>query len=360
MKIHVKIWACLALVVVGKEPRLVTWWPLRDTCRELSARLPRTPASVAVSPLFREWGFSDDLWKRLQCFLPRLPGVAYLHDCRGKRDQVCSTVAPLRARGLVVSGVGRWQRRLLDECAESRHALVSIEPAAAHRGGCPVVRPGLDFAVPYPTHLRAQSDDALRAHMARVDNATRSVLVACLVGLHDHGHSAPFRTLVHDSCARGADDCVATQHQGRLNMTDAAILKTYMRSDFCLHPDGDTYTRQGWFDSLLCGCIPVFFADCRHGFAGFFHEHVYSPFIPTYNRTGFGPGDWAVVLNATEVELDPDYLLRELRAVPLDTRRAMRTAILEFLPNLQYSEAPLHDFADAADIYRATHWQSRS
>ncbi|GAB2230012.1 hypothetical protein Droror1_Dr00014268 [Drosera rotundifolia] len=39
----------------------------------------------------------------------------------------------------------------------------------------------------------------------------------------------------------------------------SSIMKMFQSSLFCLQPQGDSYTRRSAFDSMLAGCIPVFF-----------------------------------------------------------------------------------------------------
>jgi hypothetical protein len=37
------------------------------------------------------------------------------------------------------------------------------------------------------------------------------------------------------------------------------VLSAFMDADFCLQPGGDTPTRRIAFDSMIAGCIPIFF-----------------------------------------------------------------------------------------------------
>jgi hypothetical protein len=37
------------------------------------------------------------------------------------------------------------------------------------------------------------------------------------------------------------------------------VLSAFMDADFCLQPRGDTPTRRSAFDSMIAGCIPIFF-----------------------------------------------------------------------------------------------------
>jgi hypothetical protein len=94
-------------------------------------------------------------------------------------------------------------------------------------------------------------------------------------------------------------------------------------------------TRQGIFDSLFCGCIPVFFADCLSKQLAY--ETMYDPFLPQFSRTRFGAGPWAVPLNATAIMQHPKLLIEQLGAISQATRQQMRSTITALLPLLHYS-----------------------
>ena len=73
-----------------------------------------------------------------------------------------------------------------------------------------------------------------------------------------------------------------------------------------------------------------------------FYERVYAPFLPAYNRTAYGPGDWAVVVNASA----PISLLAStLRRIDADTVRRMQRRIVDISPGIQYVERPFNPFA---------------
>ena len=99
-------------------------------------------------------------------------------------------------------------------------------------------------------------------HQAYTVSNTRDILVSYAGG--SHGLHSGLRRGILEWCAESSDseckvhDCT----QKGVCVNNFAILATYARSVFCLQPDGDTPTRQGWFDALLSGCIPVFFSTC--------------------------------------------------------------------------------------------------
>ncbi|XVF65346.1 hypothetical protein PTKIN_Ptkin09bG0240700 [Pterospermum kingtungense] len=64
------------------------------------------------------------------------------------------------------------------------------------------------------------------------------------------------------------DQCLASKNQcklmdckyGATNCDNPVnVMRVFRSSIFCLQPPGDSYTRRSIFDSILAGCIPVFF-----------------------------------------------------------------------------------------------------
>lgn len=246
----------------------------------------------------------------------------------------------------------------------SQRAIVSIESQYEDAGigdsYCPVLLSSpCSIAVPYPTHVHATSDEAMVAHLQHVAKSPRYWLAS--YGGGSHGQQIPLRDAIQRDCAEAeASSCHSIQRPPAMRVFGqdcqnasrhyAVWHEAYLHSDFCLMPPGDTVTRQGWFDALLAGCVPVFFASCvRPALA---YETMYSPFLPRHERSRYGPGPWAVLLNASAVISSPGYLLEMLRSIPKSTIGGMRRTILQHLPGLQYSAAPLAMHRDAQTIFR--------
>jgi hypothetical protein len=123
---------------------------------------------------------------------------------------------------------------------------------------------------------------------------------------------------------------------------EAAVLE-FTGAVFCLQPPGDTPTRRSVFDSLLAGCIPVFFTNLT--------AHMqYAPF-------GFLPPD----PDLYSVTLAPSFLASngsaanffdELLRVPdSHVRQMQRTIVDDILPRIVYRDPSSADagFDDALD-----------
>lgn len=134
---------------------------------------------------------------------------------------------------------------------------------------------------------KASSTTAMAEHQAYTVSNTRDILVSYAGG--SHGLHSGLRRGILEWCAESSDseckvhDC--TQKGDCVN--NFAILATYARSVFCLQPDGDTPTRQGWFDALLSGCIPVFFSTCLRPVKA--NSNLYNNTLPRLNLgSGWG------------------------------------------------------------------------
>lgn len=214
------------------------------------------------------------------------------------------------------------------------------------------------LVVPYPTYYHAMSDTNIDAHLTAVRLSSRTSLVAYMAG--NHGRQVSLRAQLAQQCESHHPECIhvrdPTDHHNATNQVQPSkvnvtlIHESYARSIFCLQPGGDSFTRQGIFDALQCGCIPVFFATCPY--AG--HERAYYPFVPAFNRTEFGAGDWAVMLNSSDVSARPHSWFESLEGISAEKRENMQANIRTFLPRTQYARpmARLRRYTDATAVIR--------
>ena len=100
-------------------------------------------------------------------------------------------------------------------------------------------------------------------------------------------------------------------------------------------PQGDCPTRGAIFDALCALCIPVFFSSCVPG-GDLAYELMYHPFLPRHERTSWGVGDWAVVLNMNDAH--SDALEQGLRNISSDAKRALRERISQLVPRIQFAD----------------------
>jgi hypothetical protein len=120
------------------------------------------------------------------------------------------------------------------------------------------------IGVPYPSFFHALRKEGASGTVPWASSATRNIL-ATFIGEAVHGQVAmPLRMSIVASCRTRPKDCFvasANKFRGQLE----SIIEAYQRSIFCLQPPGDTATRRGIFDAIMCGCIPVLFSPDQLG-----------------------------------------------------------------------------------------------
>lgn len=220
----------------------------------------------------------------------------------------------------------------------------SCDPQVCYR----MRRANKSIAVPYPTMFRATGQASIDAHlrwMQGLNQGGREYVFSYVGGVH--GEHPYLRLQLHKECAASSAckhlPCVGTDlaREYGWNALDQKTCKTDHRaiqlalqvSDFCLQPDGDSPSRQGIFDSILSGCIPVFFSTCIY--PDLFIENVYHLFLPAFSRTAYGAGDWSVMLNASAIYGGAN-VGEMLRAIPQSEVQRMKARLIELAPRIQY------------------------
>ncbi|CAN4105504.1 unnamed protein product [Withania somnifera] len=128
-------------------------------------------------------------------------------------------------------------------------------------------------------------------------------------------------------CGHGPSKC----HKPR------EVFKVMMRSSFCLQVLGDSYTRRSTFDSMLAGCIPVFFS--KHT-----AYSQYQWFLPS------DPTTYSIY-----IDLERNYNIRieeELLKIPMEEVERKRRTVIELIPTLTYAHpnSTSYGFRDAVDV----------
>jgi len=286
----------------------------------------------------------------------------------------------------------------LTEEARNRLTVLTFESLSRHANrSCFVLRDDArssqSISVPYPTSFHPTSEAAFDRHLEWVHRSTRPHLAVLYASLHGKGpDGSELRTAIDLSCLEdsscvnllyrrhysttprasrnggpyldgtgtggitllGGDDGDgrkdahvseafadrlanrAVTSEEDMELSNGEVHAELRDSIFCLEPQGDTPMRSQVFECLLCGTIPVFFSSCARPDLVF--ERIYEPFLPPYERTAFGPGLWAVVLDSERAMSEPTYVMDALRAIALNTTAiaAMRKVITAAMPRLVY------------------------
>ncbi|KAI7989904.1 putative xyloglucan galactosyltransferase GT19 [Camellia lanceoleosa] len=120
------------------------------------------------------------------------------------------------------------------------------------------------------------------------------------------------------------------------------FMRPMLKSSFCLQPPGDTPTRRSTFDSIVAGCIPVFFEDqsAKSQYGWHLPEEQY--------------GEFSVFIPKEDVVFKGLRVLDVLMSIPRGEVRRMRDNVLEMMPRVMYrkhgSSLALKNKKDAFDI----------
>uniref|UniRef100_A0A7C8YGS9 hydroxymethylglutaryl-CoA reductase (NADPH) n=1 Tax=Opuntia streptacantha TaxID=393608 RepID=A0A7C8YGS9_OPUST len=221
---------------------------------------------------------------------------------------------------------GNWGTKLLELPVSKNMTVLAIESSPYGQN---------DFAIPYPTHFHPWSDSEVVEWQGRVRKEKRQYLFAFSGAPRRHASGIRgeiIRQCKHSSRCKSLG-CVRNDLCNRPDN----VIKMFMKSDFCLQPAGDSYTRRSTFDSILAGCIPVFFHP------GSAYVQYLWHFPKNYTKYSvFIPMD-AIKNRSATVE-------GVLSRIPEEDVIAMREEVIRLIPRIIYAQRKLEKFEDAFDI----------
>ncbi|KAK9983183.1 hypothetical protein SO802_032708 [Lithocarpus litseifolius] len=195
-----------------------------------------------------------------------------------------------------------------------------------------------DIGVPYPTGFHPRSDSDVAEWQSFVRNRRRTSLF-CFAGATRGAIRNDFRGLLLTQCRNANDTCTVVDCGGsKCSNGTSAILETFLRSDFCLQPRGDSFTRRSIFDCMVAGSIPVFFWK-RTAY------YQYEWFLPGEPESYSVFIDRNAVINGTLVE-------HVLKRYSKEEVRKMREKVIDYIPKLVYAKPQegLETVKDAFDV----------
>ncbi|OAY48536.2 xyloglucan galactosyltransferase XLT2 [Manihot esculenta] len=195
-----------------------------------------------------------------------------------------------------------------------------------------------DVGVPYPTGFHPRSDgDVLQwQEFVRTRNRTK---LFCFAGAKRSGIKNDFRGLLLSHCQNESDSCrVVDCASTRCSNGTSAILETFLNSDFCLQPRGDSFTRRSIFDCMLAGSIPVLFWK-RTAY------YQYYWFLPGE------PESYSVFIHRNEVK-NGTSVRKVLESYSKEEVRKMREKVIDYIPKFVYARPHegLDSIKDAFDV----------
>ncbi|KAI4351868.1 hypothetical protein L6164_006173 [Bauhinia variegata] len=195
-----------------------------------------------------------------------------------------------------------------------------------------------DIGVPYPTGFHPRSDSDVVQWRSFVRERKRNTLF-CFAGAPRRAFKKDFRGVLLNQCRDASGSCrLVNCTGGRCSNGTSAILETFLDSDFCLQPRGDSFTRRSIFDCMVAGSIPVFFWK-RTAYA------QYEWFLPSE------PGSYSVYIDRNKVK-NGTSIKAVLESYSKEEVRKMREKVIEFIPKFVYAKPQdgLESINDAFDV----------
>ncbi|CAL0307227.1 unnamed protein product [Lupinus luteus] len=213
--------------------------------------------------------------------------------------------------------------------------------------------PWQEHAVPYPTSFHPPNLGLLESWVQRVQRSKRSAL-ALFVGGGGVSATPNIRRSIRSECDNSTSNStdVGGGYEKLCEVVDCSngvcehdplrFMKPMLQASFCLQPPGDTPTRRSTFDSIIAGCIPVFFEDLSA-------RSQYGWHLPDSEFDGF-----SVFIAKEDVVFKGLRILDVLRRIPRSRVRRMREKVMELIPRVVYrkhnSSPGLRAKKDAFDI----------
>ncbi|CAM0870711.1 unnamed protein product [Alopecurus aequalis] len=196
------------------------------------------------------------------------------------------------------------------------------------------------YSVPYPTYFHPRSDAEVRQWQDSVRGLERRWLMA-FVGAPRPDNPENIRQWIIAQCTAAPSAC------GQLGCAFGTsqchspdkIMRLFQTATFCLQPPGDSYTRRSVFDSMVAGCIPVFF----HRMTAYLQYKWH--LLEDYDK-------YSVFITEDDVRTRNVSIEAVLRAIPPETVERMREEVIRMIPRLLYADprSKLDTVRDAFDI----------
>ncbi|KAG2296723.1 hypothetical protein Bca52824_043392 [Brassica carinata] len=186
-----------------------------------------------------------------------------------------------------------------------------------------------EFAIPYPTYFHPTSTFEIRQWQDKIKLTNRTILFS-FAGAQRRSRSQNglVRTQVIEQCKSSSKTCRFLDCDVKANGCDdpMSLMKLFESSVFCLQPPGDSLTRRSVFDSILAGCIPVFF---NQGSA--YKQYVWH--LPNND------GEYSVYIPVKELRTGGKSKIEEiLQGIPNEKVIGMRENVIRSVPKIVYTK----------------------
>ncbi|XP_010246676.1 PREDICTED: probable xyloglucan galactosyltransferase GT17 [Nelumbo nucifera] len=191
--------------------------------------------------------------------------------------------------------------------------------------------------IPYPSYFHPLNSEELLTWQNMMRTSSRPYLFSFVGAPRTGVEKAAIRDEILRQCSESTRCNLLKCGVGASKCHEPSeVLNVMTRSQFCMQAPGDSFTRRSTFDSLLAGCIPVFFSPHTA-------YSQYAWYLPSESSS-----QYSIFLseeNATRIE-------EELLNIPVDRVERMRSVVIDLIPKLTYVHPNATDwrFRDAVDV----------
>ncbi|CAN6296553.1 unnamed protein product [Urochloa humidicola] len=242
----------------------------------------------------------------------------------------------------LVAGRITWDFRRLTEQESDWGSKLLFLPAAKNMSMLVVESSpwnSNDFGIPYPTYFHPAKDADVFLWQDRMRSLERPWLFS-FAGAPRPGDPMSIRGQLIDQC-RSSSVCKLLEcdlGESKCH-SPSTIMKMFQSSLFCLQPQGDSYTRRSAFDSMLAGCIPVFF----HPGSAYVQYTWHLP--KNYTR-------YSVFIREDDIRMRNASIEERLKSIHPDVVKNMREEVINLIPRVIYADprSKLETLKDAFDV----------
>lgn len=197
-----------------------------------------------------------------------------------------------------------------------------------------------EYAIPYPTYFHPSSQIEVLEWQNRMRTRERKYLFSFAGGPRPN-MGGTVRGEIFRQCLESSKICKLFDCSNGNCDDPVEVIKIFQDSVFCLQPPGDSYTRRSTFDSILAGCIPVFF---HPGSA--YAQYVWH-FPKNYTK-------YSIFINMEGEKRGKVIINETLLGVTKDDLFALREEVIKLIPNVVYADPRFNSSKSIEDAFNVT------
>ncbi|XVE67505.1 hypothetical protein DITRI_Ditri08aG0166400 [Diplodiscus trichospermus] len=194
--------------------------------------------------------------------------------------------------------------------------------------------------IPYPSYFHPSTEDQMSTWQRMMRQSDRPYFFSFIGAPRKGLDKAAIRNEMIKQCMESTRCKLLKCDGGNPKCYNPSEILSVMReSQFCLQAPGDSFTRRSTFDSILSGCIPVFFS--RHT-----AYTQYAWFLPAE------ASKYSVYMDENGDE--SKRIEQELLKIPNEEVERMRATVIDMIPRLTYAHPNASNgdlgFEDVVDV----------